>query len=524
MQNKDGIDRTNSRVPLLQMRGITKTFPGVRALDGVDLEVGRGEIVALVGENGAGKSTLLNILGGVHQPDSGRILMDGREVAIGSVSEAIRLGIGFIHQELNLLENLDIAGNIFLGRETTRGGFVKLLDREEMERQSSGWLEKVGLRLHPATSLNRLSMGQKQMVEIAKALSQQARILIMDEPTSSLTVAETNRLLALAEELRARGVAVVYVSHRLGEVERIAERAFVLRDGSCVGTLEGASITHDRMVSLMVGRKLQVPSGVSRSRRGQPLLRISNLRTRSRPEVSVELTLHTGEILGLAGLIGSGRTDLARAIFGIESALSGEVRLRGEKLQIRHPVDAVRAGLYLVPEDRRDVGLVLPLSVRENLSLPNLKSLSRHGLVRLERESRYGLELCRRLNVRRSSLEGRAAVLSGGNQQKIALAKWLGRDPQVLILDEPTRGVDVGARSEIYRLARELVERGLGVLWIGSEMEELIRICDRIAVMHEGVISGCLEPEEFCEEKILRLAVGPARRSSPPQPPAEFLS
>lgn len=518
MNGNSAKSQAGSGVPLLQMKGITKVFPGVRALDSVDFEVGRGEVVALVGENGAGKSTLLKILGGVHHPDAGRIFMDGREVRIGSVPDAIRLGIGLIHQELNLLENLDVAGNIFLGREMTRGGPLKLLDREKIEREASFWLTKTGLDVHPRTSLKRLSIGQKQMVEIAKALSQQARILFMDEPTSSLTVAETNQLLDLVEELKAQGVAVVYVSHRLGEVERIAERAFVLRDGACIGTLQGDSITHDAMVGLMVGRKLKAASADSRHDRGEPLLWISDFRTPGRPDASVTLTLRAGEILGLAGLIGAGRTHLARAIFGIEPALSGTLQLGDRELRIRQPGDALKAGIYLVPEDRREAGLVLPLSVRENLSLPSLQVLSRRGIVRRKKESSYALELCHRLSVRASSMEGMAANLSGGNQQKIALAKWLGREPRVLILDEPTRGIDVAARSDIYHLARELVERGMGVLWIGSEMEELLRICDRIAVMHEGAISGCLEREDFCEEKILRLAVGAGPLNSPNQP------
>ena len=490
------------------MRKIEKRFPGVHALKGVDLSVDAGEVVALLGENGAGKSTLMKVLGGVHQPDSGEVLIDGEPVHITSVSDATRYGIAFIHQELNVLDNLDVAANVFLGREPVRGGPLRLVDTRRMREETRRHLARLGLEIEPDTPLSRLSIAQQQMVEIAKALSQDARILIMDEPTSSLTLSETARLLEVVKELRAQGVGVIYISHRLGEVKEIADRAVVLRDGANAGELAREEIDHDRMVRMMVGRDIQSfyqhPEGEKEPR----YFVVESLRTARYPGKRVSFDVGRGEILGLAGLVGSGRSEVASALFGVEPALEADVRLGGEPVRLRSPHDAIRRGIYLVPEDRRAAGLVTDMAVRENVTLPSLERYASALLISFGREREAAKEVCTRLNVKTPSVEARAANLSGGNQQKVVLAKWLSLDPRVLIFDEPTRGVDVGAKAEIYALLRGLAEGGVAVLMISSDMEEILHVSDRVAVMHEGSITGVLGRSECTEENIMRLAVG----------------
>jgi ribose transport system ATP-binding protein len=494
---------------ILRMRKIEKRFPGVHALKGVDLEVGAGEVVALLGENGAGKSTLMKVLGGVHQPDAGEILIDGEPVSVHSVADATRHGVGFIHQELNVLDNLDVAANVFLGREPTRGGPLRLYDRRRMERETKKHLARLGLDIAPDMPLARLSIAQQQMVEIAKALSLDARLLIMDEPTSSLTLSETARLLGVVKDLRAQGVGVIYISHRLGEVKEIADRAVVLRDGANAGSLARAEITHDRMVRLMVGRDIesfyQHPRGETRPR----YFEVESLHTSRYPDREVALDVGRGEILGLAGLVGAGRSEAAQSIFGVDSAAAEpRLRLDGKPLRIRSPKDAIRHGVYLVPEDRRTAGLITDISIRENVTLPALGRYSSGGLISFERERARAKEVCGRLNVKAPSVEVRAANLSGGNQQKVVLAKWLSLEPKVLIFDEPTRGIDVGAKAEIYELMRGLAEAGVAIIMISSDMEEVLNVSDRVAVMHEGRVTGVLDRADCTEENIMRLAVG----------------
>ena len=496
------------KAPTLQMRGVEKRFPGVHALKGVSLSVDAGEVVALLGENGAGKSTLMKVLGGVHQPDSGEVLIDGEPVGIRSVSDATRYGVAFIHQELNVLDNLDVAANVFLGREPLRGGPLRLVDNRRMREETRRHLARLGLEIEPDTPLSRLSIAQQQMVEIAKALSQDARILIMDEPTSSLTLSETARLLGVVKELRAQGVGVIYISHRLGEVKEIADRAVVLRDGANAGELMREEIDHDRMVRMMVGRDIQSfyqhPAGEKEPR----YFVVEGLRTARYPGQRVSLDVGRGEILGLAGLVGSGRSEVAGALFGVEPALEGEVRLGGERVRIRSPQDAIRRGIYLVPEDRRTAGLITDMALRENVTLPSLGRYAKASLISFGREREAAREVCDRLNVKAPSVESPAANLSGGNQQKVVLAKWLSLGPKVLIFDEPTRGVDVGAKAEIYALLRGLAEGGVAVLMISSDMEEILHVSDRVAVMHEGLVTGVLGRGECTEENIMRLAVG----------------
>ncbi len=499
------------------MQGITKSFPGVKALRSVSLEVGAGEVVALIGENGAGKSTLMKIIGGVYQPDEadgtdeGVIEIAGQPVRIRGVAEAIGFGIGFIHQELNVLDNLDVAANVFLGREPLWGGPLKLVNREQMRQATQQHLDHLGVSFKPDTNVGELSIAQRQMVEIAKALSQNTRLLMMDEPTSSLTLSETARLLEVVRELKARGVSIVYISHRLNEVLEIADRVVSLRDGANAGELARAEITHDRMVQLMVGRELihAYHPPVNQPETGYFI--VSDLRTQRYPDKQASFEIRKGEILGMAGLVGAGRSELAQAIFGVEPALGGTIRQAGQRLSIKAPKDAIARGIYLVPEDRRNTGLIVDAVIRENVTLPALERYSAGGLISFRRERDAAIEICKRLNVKAPSVEERAANLSGGNQQKVVLAKWLSLDPKVMIFDEPTRGIDVGAKAEIYELMRKLAESGVAILIISSDMEEVLGVSDRIAVMHEGMVTGILERDECSEQAVMRLAVGERR-------------
>ena len=494
--------------PILQMNGISKSFPGVIALDGVDLEVYRGEIVGLAGENGAGKSTLMKILGGIYQPDTGTLHIDGQEIQIRSVSDSISKGIGFIHQELNVLDNLDVAENVFLGREPVWGGPLKLLDRQKMHAEADIYLKRLGLDISSRTPVKELSIAHQQMVEIAKALSLNARILIMDEPTSSLTLTETARLLEVAKELRAQGVSVIYISHRLGEISGLADRVVVLRDGRNAGTLSGEQIDHDRIVRMMVGRDLTRFYAYAPTSGESGYFRVVNLRTRRYANHAVSFDVCKGEILGLAGLVGAGRSEVAQAIFGVDAVSGGTMLLEGKPLEIRSPKDAISNGIYLVSEDRRRTGLILEMALRENVTLPSLTGYAAAGLIDRVAERKVAGEMCDKLNIKARSIEARVANLSGGNQQKVVLAKWLSLNPRVLIFDEPTRGIDVGAKAEIYQLMRQLAERGVAIIMISSDMEEVLGESDRVAVMHEGAITGILERDACSEEAIMRLAVG----------------
>jgi ribose transport system ATP-binding protein len=493
--------------PVLELRRIEKRFPGVHALKGVSLDVRAGEVLALLGENGAGKSTLMKIVGGVERPDAGEVRVAGAPVVIRDVQAAAALGIAFIHQELNLLDNLDVAGNVLLGREPTYAGPLRLVDRARMRAVVQPLLDELGLQMTPATPMAGLSIAQQQLVEIAKALSIDARVIIMDEPTSSLTPAETTRLHTVVAELRKRGTAVIYITHRLGEVEAIADRAVVLRDGANAGALAKEELTHDRMIRLMVGRDLSAAAPAADATSGAPRLRVTELRTARYPRHAVSFTVGRGEILGVAGLIGAGRSEIARAIFGIEPPIAGTIELDGAVVAITDSAAAIRAGVCLVPEDRRLEGLIVDFSIRENVSLPGLERQARHGLVSGGGERETAVAMCERLQVKAPSIDVPAATLSGGNQQKCVLAKWLALEPKVLIVDEPTRGIDVGAKAEIYALLRELAAGGMAIVMISSDMEEILRVSDRVAVMHEGRLAGILAGSERSESNIMTLAV-----------------
>ena len=497
--------------PILAAEAIGKRFPGVVALDGVSMHVAAGECLAVVGENGAGKSTLMKILAGVYQADSGTIRSAGNVQQFQTPGQALVSGIALIHQELNLAENLDVAANIFLGRERTYAGPLKLLARRRMAESAAQSLQQVGL---PAAMVRRtvsaLSPGQKQLVEIARALSMSARVIIMDEPTSSLTQGETNTLYQVIDTLKANGTAIVYISHRLAEVKRVADRVTVLRDGRNAGELPRHEISHDNMVRLMVGRDLKQLFACSHNvdAAAQPMLTVNDLTYAGGPRTPVSFKIDPGEILGMAGLVGAGRTELAEAIFGIRPITSGRVTLDCQSLTIRCQRDAIRAGIALVPEDRRLHGLVLEESCGDNISLPSLPRLSWWGLLKRGRIRELGQRWVDRLRVRTPSLHQPVGLLSGGNQQKIVFGKWLARSPRLLILDEPTRGVDVGARGEIYSLIDECARNGAAIWMISSDMEEVLGLSDRIAVLHEGAIAGIVERADFQEETIMRLATG----------------
>jgi ribose transport system ATP-binding protein len=491
---------------LLEMRGISKRFPGVIALDDVSFKVGKGEVVAICGENGAGKSTLMKILGGVHQPDAGEILWEGKPVRINNVTDAIKLGIAFIHQELNVLENLDVAANVFLGREPKN--FLGLIKRRKIRSDTEPYLKRLGLDVSPGTRLDRLSIAQQQMVEIAKALSLNARLIIMDEPTSSLTLTETKRLLELVCELSEQGVSIIYISHRLGEIDECADRVVVLRDGKNAGELTHDEANHDKLVNLMVGREIKSFYVQSDAPKTPGFFKARNVVSPLYPKKPVSFDASRGEILGFAGLVGAGRSEIAKTIAGLDACPAKQIFLDGKPVSIRVPRDAIDQGVYLVPENRRTEGLVVEMSVRENVSLPSLQAASWFGLISRKHERKLAREQVDSLRVKTPGIETRVLNLSGGNQQKVVLGKWLAMNPRVMIFDEPTRGIDVGAKAEIYRLMRELAGNGAVILMISSDMEEILNVSDRIAVMHEGEITGVLDRADCNEQNVMQLATG----------------
>jgi len=492
----------------LRLSGVRKSYPGVVALADFEIEVRPGEVIGLAGENGAGKSTLMKILGGVVTPDRGTIQIDGVPYDGLTVAGSMRAGIAFVHQELNLFDNLDVAANVYIGREPRRGGVLRLVDTPKLNATVQPYLDRLGASFSPTTSVARLSLAQQQMVEIAKALSFNSRLLILDEPTSSLPIAETEKLLEVIASLKAHGIAVIFVSHRLHEVVAACDRVVVLRDGRLVGTLEGDAISHDAMVRLMVGRDLKVAYSPPAIPQGKVVLSAQGVRTPTYPNREVSLDLHAGEILGLAGLVGAGRTELARVLFGIDRPHGGSLTLNGQRLRLATSADAVKAGIFLVPEDRKGAGLLLDFPITENVTLPNLSAYAKNNVVSRDAERKRAETSRRELDIRAVDVSVRTGSLSGGNQQKVVLAKWLAMQPKVMIFDEPTRGIDIGAKFEIYRLMRQLADHGVAVLMISSDMEEVIGVSDRVAVMHEGRISGILNRDRFSEENILKLAVG----------------
>ncbi len=489
----------------LRMHNISKSFPGVKALSNVDLEVRQGEVHALLGENGAGKSTLLKILSGAYTKDDGEIFVNGKKIDQMTTKVAEELGISVIYQEFNNLPHLSIAENIFLGRQPLKeNGFI---DWKKCYEESRKLLKKVGLEIDPKTTVAKLKVAQQEMVEIAKALSQNAKIIVMDEPTAPLTQIEIENLFRVIRELKANNVAVIYVSHRLNEIKEICDRITFLRDGCYVGNAEVKDIEIKDMVRMMVGRDLTNMYPKSKAILGETVLEIQNLCTADKLD-NVNLTLHKGEILGLAGLVGAGRTELARAVFGADKILSGTIRINGNNVSIHNVRQAIAHGIGLVPEDRKKQGLVLIMDLIKNTTLASLKKYMKFGKLNLKREKNDTEHYITRLHTATPNAWTKVENLSGGNQQKVVLSKWLCANCEILIIDEPTRGIDVGAKVEIYELMNELVKKGLGILMISSELPELMGVCDRIAVMHEGRITGELERGDFSEERIMAYATG----------------
>ncbi len=492
--------------PILRVKSVTKRFPGVVALNNVSIDLYAGEVLSVIGENGAGKSTLMKILAGIQSPDEGQIVIDSEPVLIDSVQTATSLGIALIHQELNLCDNLSVAANIYLGREPSRFSFLK---NDSIDSVAQTYMDQVGLKVSPQTLAKDLSIGQQQLVEIAKALSINARIVIMDEPTSSLTQQETEYLYEIIDRLRNDGISIVYISHRLAEVIHLSDRVAVLRDGQNAGKLERDEITRENMVSKMVGRDLK-QFYIQRDYQPQnPILEIKDLVTQAHPNHAVSFNVRQGEIVGLYGLVGSGRTEVLTTIFGMTPPLSGTVLLNGEKLEMRDCRDSISAGVALVPEDRKQQGIVLEMSIRENTSMSVLERISvLTKFIQEASELELAEEHREKLKIKTPHVETSVSNLSGGNQQKVVVGKWLATEPVVLLLDEPTRGVDVGAKQEIYALMDQLAKSGVAILFVSSELEEVLGISDQIIVMHHGKISGTLEKTEFSEENVMRLATG----------------
>jgi len=501
--------------PVLEMRGIVKHFPGVRALNGVSVDVRPGEVHVLLGENGAGKSTLIKILSGVHPAEAGEIRIDGRRVRIRSPYHAQLHGISTIYQEFNLAPDLTVAANIFLGREPLRGRIPGIIDRRTLIRQTRDLLASLDMPLPPEAVVKRLGLAQQQLVEIAKALSFDARILVMDEPTAALTSHEIDRLLEIMRELRRRGVAIIYISHRLDEVKEVGDRATVLRDGEVVATVGVADTPTDDLIRMMVGRELREKFPKVSVTPGEEALRVVGL-TRKGLLHDVSFDVHRGEILGIAGLVGSRRTETVRAIFGADRRDGGRILVHGRDAAIRKPADAIRCRLALVPEDRKRHGILASLSVTANITLTALARFSRKGLLDLRRERAHAREYAWLLRIPGAGLEGRVDLLSGGNQQKVVLARWLSCSADVFLFDEPTRGIDVAAKIEVYQLMNELVGRGAAIVMISSELPEILAMSDRVIVMRDGRISGEFKRGEVTQAGILTCALGGATEQAIP--------
>ena len=489
--------------PLLQMKGITKQFPGVLALDRVSLDVYPGEVLALVGENGAGKSTLMKILSGVYRKDAGEILIDGRPVEIDGPLQSRQLGISIIYQELSVLNNMNIAENIFVGRERRRNGLV---DKKRQHAEAKALLDRVGLSMDTHTRTGKLSTAQKQMVEVAKALSYNARMIIMDEPTSSLTDKETDMLLGIIRSLRDSGVAVVFISHRMNEIFEIADRIAVMRDGQMVQAVDAKEATEQSIIAAMVGRDVHNLFAKEEAPIGDIALEVKNLSTKDFLK-DISFNVRAGEIVGFAGLVGAGRSEVMRAVFGIDPRVSGDIFINGKPVEIRTTVDALKAGMGFVPEDRKEQGLILKMSVLHNTSIAALPSVANGWFLDKKRERALASEYVDKLRVKTPSNEQKVMNLSGGNQQKVVIAKWMATHPSVLILDEPTRGIDVGAKKEIHLLMSELVRQGVAIVMISSELPEILGMSDRIYVMHDGRIKGEIARSEATQESIMKMAI-----------------
>ena len=488
---------------LLEMRGIRKSFYGNEVLHSVDLTLEAGTVLALMGENGAGKSTMMNILVGIHKRDGGTIRIDGQEVNIESPHDAQKLGIAMIHQELSSVVEMSVAENIYLGREPVKNGFI---DYRKMYKDTEELLKNLNINLNPKTKMGKLRVADQQLVEIAKAVSQNARILIMDEPTSSITDREVENLYGIIRDLKMRKTGIIYISHKMEEVYTITDQITVLRDGASIATWNTKEATNDMVVKAMVGRELTEQYPKRKVEIGDTILELKNF-TQEGVFENISFKLRRGEILGLVGLVGAGRTETMQALFGITKPDSGEVYLKGQKVEFKKPVDAIKNGLAYVTEDRKGEGLVLPMSIAHNITLPSMKELSRKIFIKQKEEKdRVGKEITD-LKVKTTSPNLAVKNLSGGNQQKVVLAKWMLKNPDVIIFDEPTRGIDVGAKAEIYKLMNELVAEGKAIIMISSELPEAMGMSDRILVLSNHKMSGELSKNEFNQKSLMKLAM-----------------
>ncbi|MGW9530923.1 sugar ABC transporter ATP-binding protein [Paenibacillus terrae] len=489
----------------IQMKRIHKAFGTNQVLSGVDFDLREGEVHALMGENGAGKSTLMNILIGLHHRDEGTIIIDGQETYFANPKEAEQKGIAFIHQELNVWPEMTVLENLFIGKEmTSKWG---LLDSTKMKALANEQFAKLAVNLPLNGEAGECSVGQQQMIEIAKALMTDAKVIVMDEPTAALTEREIQKLFEVITSLKKEGVSIVYISHRMEEIFAICDRITVMRDGKTVDTQAISDTDFDEVVRKMVGRELTERYPARTPALGEVVLEVKNASHKGLFK-NVNFTVRSGEIVGFSGLMGSGRTEIMRALFGLDALDSGEIHVRGKKVTIRKPDDAVKLGIGFITEDRKDEGLVLDFSIRENMVLPNLFSFTSKGFISGKKELDFVNTLIKRLQIKTQSGETTVRSLSGGNQQKVVIAKWVGIGPSVLILDEPTRGVDVGAKREIYQLMNELTERGVAIIMVSSELPEVLGMSDRIIVVHEGIISGELSRKEATQEHIMTLATG----------------
>ncbi len=489
---------------VLEMKGITKIYPGVTALNQVSIDLRRGEVLALLGENGAGKSTLMKILSGIVPPTEGEIYIDGKQVAPKNIKEARALGVSIIHQELNLIGEMDAAQNMFLGREPKI--FGNIIDKKKLYADTQQIMDSLGLEVDIRKPVKYLSVARRQMVEIGKALSFGANIIIMDEPTAPLTSVEIDELFRIIRDLKKEGRSVIYISHRLEEIPVICDRASVLRDGCFIGTEDVEKLDRDRMINMMAGRVLKDLFPKIQAPIGEVLLEVRGLSTDMLKDVS--FSVRKGEILALTGLVGAGRTETARAIFGVDPKTAGDIYIRGQKVQIKKPRDAIRCGLAFLTEDRKDEGFVPLMSVKENITLPNLGPVQRGTVIQKSKEVNLVNRYVEDLRIKTPHINQKVQFLSGGNQQKVVLAKWLNLNADILILDEPTRGIDVGAKAEIYTIMGEVAKQGKAVIMISSEMEEVIAVSDRAVVLCEGRVTGCLDRKDYAQEKIMSYAMG----------------
>lgn len=488
---------------IVEAQHISKSFPGVKALDDVQFDLKSGEVLALLGENGAGKSTLMKILSGVYTKDTGSIKVFGKEIDEMTTKKAQEVGIAIIHQELNMCTHLSVAENIFLGREKVKSG---ILAQKEMEKEARALLNRLNIQMDPNTCVGDLPVSKQQMVEIAKALSTNAKVLIMDEPTSALTSKEIDDLFRIIKQLKAEGCGIVYISHRLEELEHIVDRVTVLRDGQYVTSMNFKDTTLPEIIAYMVGREIKEKFPRVECKVGKTILEVKNLNA-GKLVRNINFHLKEGEIVGFAGLMGAGRTETTRAIFGVDPKERGEIILDGKQVHITKPIDAIKAGIVLAPEDRKKDGLCTKLSIRDNIALPNLDILcNKAGVVNRKKEEEMVETSVKNLKVKLPNAEVNAESLSGGNQQKVVVGKWLARNSRVVIFDEPTRGIDVAAKVEIYNLMNQLKQQGIGVMFVSSEMPEILGVSDRVVVMCDGKITGELDIKEATQDKILKFA------------------